>query len=376
MKYCKQCLQPDTRPNTVFSDLGICPACDYKQHLQKVDWEDRFAILQDLIKNKPKSDRQFHDCIIGVSGGKDSLRQALWLRDRFNVNPLLVCLSYPPEQVTECGVNNLSNLIEQGFDVVISAPAPGIWKKLVTEAFLRFTNWAKSTEQALFASVPQLAINYNIPLILWGENPGLQLGDLKTLGRTGYDGNNLRNMNTLGGAKLDWQLEVIGDENKLLPYKYPSTDAFRKNNIQIVYLGWFLKDWSLVNNAKYSAASGLNLRVDDVSKTGDLWGVTSLDEDWVTLNQMIKYYKYGFGRVTDYANEAIRDGIMSRSEAIELVKLYDNACDPKYIGQFCDYIEITVDYFWNHVRKAVNKDLFIVETSGEIIPKFVVGEGL
>lgn len=376
MKYCKQCLQPDTRPNTVFSDLGICPACDYKQHLQKVDWEDRFAILQDLIKNKPKGDRQFHDCIIGVSGGKDSLRQALWLRDRFNVNPLLVCLSYPPEQVTECGVNNLSNLIEQGFDVVISAPAPKVWKKLVAEAFLRFTNWAKSTEQALFASVPQLAINYNIPLILWGENPGLQLGDLKTLGRTGYDGNNLRNMNTLGGAKLDWQLEVIGDENKLLPYKYPSEDAFRKNNIQIVYLGWFLKDWSLVNNAKYSAVSGLNLRVDDVSKTGDLWGVTSLDEDWVTLNQMIKYYKYGFGRVTDYANEAIRDGIMTRSEAIELVKLYDNACDPKYIGQFCDYIEITVDYFWNHVRKAVNKDLFIVETSGEIIPKFVVGEGL
>lgn len=311
-----------------------------------------------------------------MSGGKDSLRQALWLRDRFNVNPLLVCLSYPPEQVTECGVNNLSNLIEQGFDVVISAPAPKVWKKLVAEAFLRFTNWAKSTEQALFASVPQLAINYNIPLILWGENPGLQLGDLKTLGRTGYDGNNLRNMNTLGGAKLDWQLEVIGDENKLLPYKYPSEDAFRKNNIQIVYLGWFLKDWSLVNNAKYSAVSGLNLRVDDVSKTGDLWGVTSLDEDWVTLNQMIKYYKYGFGRVTDYANEAIRDGIMTRSEAIELVKLYDNACDPKYIGQFCDYIEITVDYFWNHVRKAVNKDLFIVETSGEIIPKFVVGEGL
>mgnify|MGYP003312390402 CR=1 FL=1 len=56
-------------------------------------------------------------------------------------------------------------------------------------AFKKFTNWCKSTELALFSSVPQLAIRYEIELILWGENPALQLGDLKTLGKTGYDGN-------------------------------------------------------------------------------------------------------------------------------------------------------------------------------------------
>ena len=145
MKYCTTCLQPDTRPNTAFSEDGQCPACSYFIRLQDVDWEERFAILERLIAKMPRSDYHFHDCIVGVSGGKDSTRQAMWLRDRFGVNPLLVCLSYPPEQVTTRGTENLSNLIEQGFDVVVSAPAPGVWKTLVKRAFSKFTNWAKAT---------------------------------------------------------------------------------------------------------------------------------------------------------------------------------------------------------------------------------------
>ena len=110
MNYCSRCLQPDTRPNTVFRDDGICPACHYVDQLQHVDWQERFEILKDLLAKFPRSHGQFHDCIIGVSGGKDSTRQALWVRDKLGLNPLLVCLSYPPEQVTERGVNNLSNL--------------------------------------------------------------------------------------------------------------------------------------------------------------------------------------------------------------------------------------------------------------------------
>ena len=57
----------------------------------------------------------------------------------------------------------------------------------------KFTNWGKGSEQAILSSVPQVAIRYDIKLIFWGENPGLQLGDMKTVGKTGYDGNQLRN---------------------------------------------------------------------------------------------------------------------------------------------------------------------------------------
>lgn len=378
MKYCKRCLQPDTRPNTKFNDEGICPACDYFERLQLVDWQERYEILQDLLQ-KYRRDHQRKsrfDCIIGVSGGKDSTRQALWVRDKLGLKPLLACLSYPPEQVTERGTNNISNLIELGFDVVISAPAPGTWRQLMRASFDKFTNWARSTELALFSSVPQLAIHYQIPLILWGENPGLQLGDLKTLGRTGYDGNNLRYMNTLSGGALDWIREAGFDLKELIPYQYPTPDEFDLHQLQIVYLGWFLGDWSLVNNGMYSAAAGLEIREDTVSNTGDLHGVTSLDEDWVTLNQMIKYFKFGFGRVTDYANEEIRLGRMSRDAGIQLVEHYDDACAPNYIESFSAYIGISVKDFWEKVHASVNRDLFDLGSDGRITRKFKVGVGL
>jgi len=340
-----------------------------------VDWQERYDILEDLLASRPKIKGQYHDCIIGVSGGKDSTRQALFLRDKLGVNPLLVCLSYPPEQVTERGVNNLSNLIELGFDVVVSAPAPQTWKTLKREGFHKFTNSFRSTEMALFASVPQIAVKYGVKLIFWGENPSLQLGDMKALGRTGYDGNSLRYMNTLSSG-LDWMLESGFSKTDLIPYLYPKTDEFEMHDLQIVYLGWFLGDWSLVNNASYSCANGLEIRIDGVDKTGDLYGVTALDEDFTPINQLIKYYKFGFGRVTDYVNEEIRLGRIGREDAIKIVEKFDAAQDEKYISQYCDYLGISVADFWYQVKSSVNKDLFSIETSGSIRPKFKVGVGL
>ena len=143
MKYCKKCIQPNTRPNTVFTDDGICPACNYFEKLEQVDWHERTEILLEIAKNFPKSNRHDFDCIIGVSGGKDSVRQAIYVRDKLKLNPLLACLSYPPQQVTQRGVDNISTLINLGFDCVVSNPAPETWRKLMSYSFDKFTNWSK-----------------------------------------------------------------------------------------------------------------------------------------------------------------------------------------------------------------------------------------
>lgn len=374
MKYCTLCLQPDTRPNTVFTDAGLCPACHYFHQSSTIDWQERFEILQDLIKGIKRAPGQFFDCIIGVSGGKDSTRQALWVRDKLGLRPLLVSLSHPPQQVSEIGVDNISNLIEMGFDVVISSPAPEVWKKLMRESFFKFTNWARSSELALFSSVPQLAIRYKIPLIFWGENPALQIGDMKTMGRNGYDGNNLRHSNTLSSGH-DWMLEAGFDQREILPYLYPSGDEFEASGIQIVYLGWFLGDWSLVNNALYACPVGLHIREGAPQETGDLYGISNLDEDWHNMNQMVKYFKFGFGKVTEYVNEELRVGTMDRSTAIVLVDAYDGKCSDRYIESFCEFIQIKKEEFWTQVHGAMNRDLFELDLSGAIRRKFQIGVG-
>lgn len=376
MRYCTDCFQVDTRPNSFFSDEGLCPACVYYKELKHIDWQERFDVLKEILEQYPRRQGQYFDCLIGVSGGKDSTRQAIWARDKLGLRPLLVCFSYPPEQITERGAYNLSNLIELGFDTLVLSPQPETWRRTLREGFLNFTNWAKASEQAIIGSAPKIAIQYKIPLILWGENPGLQLGDMETVGKNGYDGNNLRFMNTVSGGDLQWMIDKGFTKNELINFRYPSEEEFEKAGIQIVYLGWFWNDWSGVNNGMYSTALGLDVREDTVINTGDLTNVFSLDEDWVTLNQMIKYYKYGFGRASDHVNEAVRSGSMSREEGKRLIELYDGCCSDDYIASFCDYIDISTDEFWHQVRSSVNTKLFEINNDGTIKRRFEVGVGL
>lgn len=376
MKYCKKCLQTDTRPGIRFDENGICPACNYHTSLQEVDWDERKKELDEIVAFGKANNHSGYDCIIGVSGGKDSTRQAFYVKEVLKMNPLLVSLGYPPEQVTQRGVDNVSNMINYGFDCISINPSPQVWRKLMRKAFLQFTNWAKSTELALFSSVPRLAIAYQIPLIWWGENAALQLGDLNVMGKSGSDGNNLRKMNTLGGGDVTWLLSEEIKKNDILQYIYPSEKEMEDADLRITFLGYFWKDWSLVDNGNFSALRGLEIRNEKPWEIGDPLGITSLDEDWVTLNQMIKYLKYGFGRIADYVNEDIRNGRMTREEGIALNKRFDGKCSPAYIKSFSDYIGITVDEFWAQVDKSVNTDLFIKEGPGKYIPKFEVGVGL
>jgi len=273
------------------------------------------------------------------------------------------------------GVDNISNLIEMGFDVVLSSPAPETWRRLMKQSFFKFSNWARSTELALFSSVPQLAIRYQIPLIFWGENPALQVGDLRTMGRSGYDGNSLRYSNTLSTGHT-WMLEAGYDSKSILPYLYPTSDEFVSSNIQIVFLGWFMGDWGLLQNALYACPVGLHVRTEKADKTGDLYGISNLDEDWHNMNQMVKYLKFGFGKVTEYVNEELRMGTMDRTTAVDLVERFDGKCADIYIDSFCDFMEITPLAFWAHVHGMMNRRLFDLDSSGTICRKFKVGVGL
>ncbi len=376
MKYCKICLQTDTRPGIKFNSEGICPACNYFETLNTVDWEERRKELDSIVKFGKTNNQSGYDCIIGVSGGKDSLRQALFVKNVLKMKPLLVSMGYPPEQVTQRGIDNVSNMIRHGFDCISINLSPQVWQKLMRKGFFNYTNWAKSTEFALFSSVPRLAIAYQIPLIWWGENAALQLGDLNVMGKNGSDGNNLRKMNTLGGGDITWLLSDEIKKSDILQYIYPSEKEMEDANLRITFLGYFWKDWSLIDNGNFSALRGLDIRNEPPQDLGDHVGITSLDENWVSLNQMIKYLKYGFGRISDYVNEDIRNQRITREEGIQLLKKYDGTCSPKYIKSFSDYIGISVEEFWKQVDLSVNTDLFIKHGLGKYEPKFEVGLGL
>ena len=359
MRYCKNCLSPDTRPNALFNDEGICIPCNFTEVSRQVAYEARFKELRTTVRRLTKRRKyQEYDCIVGVSGGKDSTRQALWVREKLGLSPLLVCVAYPPRQVSQVGVKNLSNLISHGFDCVMLGPAPKTSRALMREAFFRFTNIFRATEMALFAGVPKMAMAHDIKLILWGENPALQVGESGSMGATIWDGNNLRNINTLAGGELGWMIDQVGGIERILPYQFPDMLSMKKKQINTLFLGPAWSNWSLAGNSVFAMTHGMHIRKEGVLSTGDLLGTSMLDEEWATINMMLKYYKLGFGRASDFVNEEIRSGRLTRKEGAVLAKRYDGICDDKYIDSFCRYVGIALLDFWAQVHKAANPLLF------------------
>jgi hypothetical protein len=275
--------------------------------------------------------------------------------------------------MTDIGASNIENLIRLGFDLIIDTPAPDTSRKLNKQAFIRYGNVCKATEMALFASVPRLAIDLNIKLIFWGENPALQVGDSKTLGDDPFDGNNLRNSNTLIEGGSDWMDEIFDESYKKRHYEYPSHEEYNKQKINVLYLGPAWDDWTNEMNSSFAALNGLTLRPKEEMITGDLSNASMIDEEFVIINMMIKYFKFGFGRATDFVNEQIRSNILSRDEAIDLVRKYDGVCDDSIIKKYCRYINISEELFWTNINKWVNQDIFTL-TSTRPMPKFTVGK--
>lgn len=376
MNYCNYCLTTDLRPNAFFVE-GVCIACVYSQRVNKLETNplNKLALLKELIKKSRRSQKQIgpYDCIVGISGGKDSTRQAHWVRDRLGLRPLLVCCAYTPRQMSRLGAQNLANIIRMGFDIVTATPAPKTAEKLTLESFKNFGNVCKSTEMSLFSTVPRLAIELGINTIFWGENPALQVGDSAVAGEDEFDGNNLRMLNTLVEGGNEWLIRGVDQDYKALHYLYPDEIDFKRKKINIFYLGPAWDDWSNESNATYAALNGLELRPHDEHETGDISNASMLDEEFTNINMMLKYYKFGFGRATDIISEKIRDGLLTREQGIPIVEEFDGACSDRIIQSFADYVGITVDEFWRIAYKWVNTEIFDINSNRRPIPKFKVG---
>ena len=374
MRYCRKCLTTDLRPNSLFNENGVCIACQFSNKSLTKSPKVRLNELVNKIKlaRKTRTASPF-DCIVGVSGGKDSTRQAHWVRDRLGLRPLLVCVAYPPLQMSEIGAKNLSNLLKMGFDLISLTPAPQTSAQLSLNSFTKFGNVCKSTEMALFSTVPRIAIDAGVNLIFWGENPALQVGDSGALGVDEYDGNNLRKMNTLSEGGLDWILSNCDFPYKSLHYKYPEEIQFEKKKISIFYLGAAWDDWSNHSNSTYAALNGLTLRPGEESITGDISNASMLDEEFTNINMMLKYYKFGFGRTTDLVCEMIRDSKITRDEGIKIVERYDGICDDTIIEKYCAYVDISISTFWKIAKKWTNKSIFDINSSQRPVKKFQVG---
>ena len=351
IQYCKKCILPNTRPNLFIEENDlVCSVCS--NVTKKIDWKKRKKEFLFRTKKLIKNNKNIYDCLIPVSGGKDSTWQVLVALEN-NLKPLCVTWKSPARNLT--GQKNLNNLISLGVDHIDFTVNPKIERYFTLKTFKRFGNPLIPMHMAIHALSVNIAIEKNIKLIIWGENSADEYG-----GRANLKGKYMNNewrkyYGVTNGTKIvDWYDNRLNKKNTNI-FNIPSQKKIKKNKITEIFLGHFFK-WDPKKIYKISKKAGFtNLKK---PKTG-IYDFADIDDDFlVTIHHYMKWYKFGFDRVWDNLSIEIRNKRMTRNKAIKILKKKGNEKPIKEIKKFCDYVGINENLFYKICNKHRNNRIW------------------
>ncbi len=365
MKYCKKCLYPDTKPQLIFDENGICSACNNSDLKDNINWIEKENELKKNLEKYRSKDATKYDCIIPVSGGKDSTYQTLTIKKKFKLNPLVV--NFHPIDQTELGRENLENLKKIGVDCIEFSPNPEVYLRLARFGLKELGDFQWPEHLGIFTIPVKIAVLFDIPLIIWGENPQLEYGQPTDIEKDTILDREWNEKN--GGYFLDkikpQDMIKYGFElSDLKPYIYPADEDIKRVGVTGIFLGTYLK-WDIFKQLEIVKEIGFKENLEKKEGTYDGW--ENLDVYFTVFHDYFKYLKFGFGRATDHASIEIRYGRISREEGLELVKKNEGKIPRKYLDKFLEFADISMEEFLEICDKFTNKDIFKTDDKGKII---------
>jgi len=349
MNYCKRCVYPaNAKPMISFDEQGVCSGCRLIESRPSIDWNERKEWFRELVEKYKviaKERGNPYDCIIPVSGGKDSHFQAYIIKKVYGMNPLLV--TYNHGFNTKRGIRNLTNMVKQfACDLLRFTTNPGTARKLSTFMLKKVGDITWHYHAGIMTFPIQTAVRYNIPLIIWGEH-----GFAEIVGMFNQDDmveftKKCRQEHSMRGFEPD---EILNDpENTeitkadLAPFYYPSDEEIERVGVRGIYLSNYL-NWNartqtekMIQEFNFETAGERERTFNTYDKLDDIHANGTHD--------YLKYLKFGYGRATDDASTEIRHGRMTREEGIEMVKKYDHV-RPSDLDIFLKFVGMTEEEF-------------------------------
>jgi N-acetyl sugar amidotransferase len=313
MTLCRLCVYPDTRPDANFLD-GVCSGCRSYAERQYIDWNVRRKGLVDALKTC-QIGRNAYDCIVPVSGGKDSTYQVLTLRD---MGAKVLAVNAGTDYLTDIGRRNLDNL-KHYCDVLELTPNIEVRKKLMRIG-LRLVGDLSYPEHLAIWSIPmRVACAFHVPLVVWGEQPQREYACPEGVPpATRLTSRWVAEFGGLLGLRLD---DVVGQEGltarDLDVFRFPSDATLDDANVMGIWLGDYI-DWDGWKNAFIAQQYGFEVLSRPVETS--LANYENLDNYVTVLRDHLRWLKYGYTRATDIACSHIRRGRLSRDEALRLVE--------------------------------------------------------
>ena len=367
IKYCKRCVMPETKPDLYIDGEGICSACRSFERRTLVDWEKRKQELLNILDRYRSRGGSNYDCIIPVSGGKDSHYQVIRMLE-LGANPL--CVTATTDMLSPIGRRNIENLKRLGVDYIEVTTNPVVRRKINRIALTEVGDISWPEHVTIFTIPVRIAVQMKIPLIIWGENSQNEYGGPASAA----ENNTLtrRWLEEFGGLLGLRVSDLIGqngiEARHLIQYTYPSDEELQKVGVTGLFLGYYLP-WDGYQNALIAQSYGFETYHQAVE--GYIANYENLDNVQTGIHDYFKFLKYGFGRATDIACLHIRRGRISREDGLRMVKMRDGKFPWTYLGvpieDVLKEIDMSLEEFISVCDRFTNKRLFVCDSRGRLV---------
>ena len=353
MIYCKKCVYPIIAVNLEIGDDGICSSCktfNKFNSLTSEDWKEREKKFEIIIENIRNNNKSNYDCVIPVSGGKDSYYQAHKIVKDYKLKPLLVTYhgnNYLPEG--DFNRDNMRKVFDA--DHIVWGPSVDVLKKINILGFQKMGDMNWHSHCGIFTAPVIVAVKFNIPFVIWGETPWDISGMYKPDDFPEFSARVRHEHGLRGYEWIDFinDSEIKISEKDLIWAKYPSDEQIIKSGTRGIYIGNYFK-WDANLNAKSVIEKyGWKPKTTPFQRT--YRNFSNLDDKYESgTHDLLKFIKFGYGRGSDHASKDIRNGHLSRAEGVKIVKKYDHVISDD-LYEWLEYVNRDKSYFWKIADK-------------------------
>lgn len=301
-----------------------------------------------------------YDCVIAVSGGKDSHYQVYVMKELMGMNPLLITVE-DFFTMTEAGKHNLKNISEAfGCNIISFKPNRRAAKIISRYMFEKYGRPLWYVDRLLYTVPLYYAAALKIPLLVYGENVSYEYGGIDD--EETYSARDQVFNGVAPDVNLNELVEAGVPLNELAYLEAPSRDVLDK--LDPIYLSYFV-EWNSIKNYEFAKRRGFKDLTHEWDRTNHVENFNQIDSYGYLLNAWMKFPKYGHAYATDYAARWVRYGLLTREEAVRLAEERDHNIDPKIIEDFCSFTGMTIREFYDALDKLYNKDIFEQNSWGQ-----------
>ena len=332
-QYCARCCMPSTSEGTIFDELGICRACQSSEQKMHINWKERGIKLKEILDEFKAKSGDNYDCLVPISGGKDSAFQLHVLVKVLGMKPLAVTFSH--NWFTEVGNYNLWNILEKlNVDHLMFTPNKGLINKIARQSLYNIGDSCWHCHAGIGAFPLQAAIKFKIPLIIWGESIAEAGNKVSYMDNGGEPIPFDENYYLKVSSKVSPEKMVTEDltMKDLYPFKLPEKEEVKNANIFGIHLGDYMF-WDGERQTEFIKKE-YDWKEDDVEGTYKRY--KSVECKMPGVHDYSKFVKRGFGRTTDHVSQDVRNGLMTREEAFKLIR----EIEPKRPEVLDDYLKI------------------------------------